>query len=176
MKRDLGYWDPCTLTLEVRSSNFLSISLLCVISKGRRRPPCMPVPIYEHICVKHLISQQINNATWGTWIASSPRSKLPREYRYSISANRELVALGAGNIVSSFIPGSLPAFGSLTRYPLCFSSFAHYSLSTCRTKLNGDVGAKTQMSSLIVAIVVLLVTFFMLPWLYYLPKAILASV
>ncbi len=21
-------------------------------------------PIYEHICVKHLISQQINNATW----------------------------------------------------------------------------------------------------------------
>lgn len=36
-------------------------------------------------------------------------------YQYSISANRELVALGAGNIVSSFIPGSLPAYGSLTR-------------------------------------------------------------
>lgn len=37
-------------------------------------------------------------------------------FGYSISPNRELVALGAGNLVASFVPGTLPAYGSITRY------------------------------------------------------------
>lgn len=36
-------------------------------------------------------------------------------FGYSISPNRELVALGAANIIASFVPGTLPAFGSITR-------------------------------------------------------------
>jgi MFS superfamily sulfate permease-like transporter len=49
------------------------------------------------------------------------------KYEYSISPNRELVALGAGNLIASFVPGTLPAAGSITRYalsfPLSLSSF-----------------------------------------------------
>ena len=37
------------------------------------------------------------------------------KYGHSISPNRELVALGAGNIVASFVPGTLPAGRSITR-------------------------------------------------------------
>lgn len=37
-------------------------------------------------------------------------------FGYSISPNRELVALGAANLMGSFIPGTLPAYGSITRY------------------------------------------------------------
>lgn len=37
-------------------------------------------------------------------------------YGYSVSPNRELVALGASNLVASFVPGTLPAYGSITRY------------------------------------------------------------
>ena len=37
-------------------------------------------------------------------------------FGYSISPNRELVALGAANLAGSFIPGTLPAYGSITRY------------------------------------------------------------
>lgn len=37
-------------------------------------------------------------------------------FGYSVSPNRELVALGAANLVGSFIPGTLPAYGSITRY------------------------------------------------------------
>lgn len=37
-------------------------------------------------------------------------------FGYSISPNRELVALGAANLAASFIPGTLPAYGSITRY------------------------------------------------------------
>ncbi|CCM02968.1 uncharacterized protein FIBRA_05083 [Fibroporia radiculosa] len=80
-------------------------------------------------------------------------------YGYSISPNRELVALGAGNLAASFVPGTLPAFGSITR-----------------SKINGEVGARTQMASIICSGVVLLAVFYILPWLYYLPKCVLGSV
>ena len=42
-------------------------------------------------------------------------------FGYSISPNRELVALGAANLAGSFVPGTLPAFGSITRYCFCYS-------------------------------------------------------
>ncbi|KAH8115181.1 sulfate anion transporter [Phellopilus nigrolimitatus] len=67
-------------------------------------------------------------------------------FGYSISPNRELVALGASNIVGSFIPGLLPAFGSITR-----------------SRINADVGGRSQMASLICSALVLLATFFLLP-------------
>ncbi|KAF9011581.1 sulfate anion transporter [Hymenopellis radicata] len=80
-------------------------------------------------------------------------------FGYSISPNRELVALGASNIVGSFIPGTLPAYGSITR-----------------TRINGDVGGRTQMASLVCSGVILLATFYLLPLLYFLPKCVLASI
>ncbi|KAF9523825.1 sulfate anion transporter [Crepidotus variabilis] len=80
-------------------------------------------------------------------------------FGYSISPNRELVALGAANLVGSFVPGTLPAFGSITR-----------------SRINGDVGARTQMASLVCSAIILLATFFLLPWLYFLPRCVLAAV
>ncbi|ETW75348.1 sulfate transporter [Heterobasidion irregulare TC 32-1] len=80
-------------------------------------------------------------------------------FGYSISPNRELVALGAANLAASFIPGTLPAYGSITR-----------------SRINGDVGGRTQMASLVCSGLVLLATFFLLPWLYYLPKCVLGSI
>ncbi|KAK7057711.1 sulfate anion transporter [Favolaschia claudopus] len=80
-------------------------------------------------------------------------------FGYSVSPNRELVALGTSNIAASLIPGTLPAWGSITR-----------------SRINGDVGARTQMASLVCSAVVLLATFFLLPWLYYLPKCVLSAI
>ncbi|KAF7362409.1 Sulfate anion transporter [Mycena venus] len=80
-------------------------------------------------------------------------------FGYSISPNRELVALGASNLAASIVPGTLPAWGSITR-----------------SRINGDVGARTQMASLVCSAVVLLATFFLLPWLYYLPKCVLSAI
>lgn len=81
-----------------------------------------------------------------------------QRFGYSISPNRELVALGAGNIVSSFFPGLLPAYGSITR-----------------SRINADVGGRSQMASLFCSALVLISTFFFLPTLYYLPRCVLAS-
>ncbi|KAG5646214.1 hypothetical protein DXG03_004040 [Asterophora parasitica] len=80
-------------------------------------------------------------------------------FGYGISPNRELVALGVANLAGSFVPGTLPAYGSITR-----------------SRINGDVGGRTQMASLVCSAIVLLATFFLLPWLYFLPKCVLASI
>ncbi|KAI9511437.1 sulfate anion transporter [Russula earlei] len=80
-------------------------------------------------------------------------------YSYSISPNRELVALGAANLAGAFVPGTLPAYGSITR-----------------SRINGEAGARTQMASIVCAAIVLVATFFLLPWLYYLPKCVLGSI
>jgi len=80
-------------------------------------------------------------------------------FNYLISPNRELVALGAGNIAASFIPGTLPAYGSLIRSRIC-----------------ADSGGRSQMTSLICSLIIAFVTFFLLPWLYHLPRCVLAAV
>ncbi|KAN0130748.1 Sulfate transporter family domain containing protein [Lactarius tabidus] len=80
-------------------------------------------------------------------------------FSYSISPNRELVALGAGNLAGAFVPGTLPAYGSITR-----------------SRINADSGARTQMASIACAVIILIATFFFLPWLYYLPKCVLGSI
>ncbi|KAI5478550.1 sulfate transporter [Pseudohyphozyma bogoriensis] len=80
-------------------------------------------------------------------------------YDYPISPNRELVAIGAANVATSLFSGSLPGYGSITR-----------------SRLAGSTGATTQMTSLLTGAIVLLVTFFLLGFLYTLPKAILAVI
>jgi len=67
--------------------------------------------------------------------------------------------LGVANIAGSFVPGALTAAGSITK-----------------SRISGDVGARTQMASLVCSGFVLLATFFLLPWLYFLPKGVLASI
>jgi MFS superfamily sulfate permease-like transporter len=45
-----------------------------------------------------------------------------------------------------------------------------------RSKINDRAGARTQMAGLITGIIALLAILFLLPYLYYLPKAVLSSV
>ncbi|KAG9247070.1 sulfate transporter family-domain-containing protein [Calycina marina] len=74
-----------------------------------------------------------------------------------LSANRELVALGAANLVGSFF-GALPAFGGYGR-----------------SKVNASTGGKTPMSSIFLSAITLICVSFLLPAFYYLPKAVLSS-
>lgn len=75
-----------------------------------------------------------------------------------LSANRELVALGTVNVVSSLV-GALPSFGGYGR-----------------SKLNILSGGTTQVSSIVVSLVALLSIFFLMDYLYFLPKCVLSSI
>ncbi|ORY73400.1 sulfate transporter family-domain-containing protein [Leucosporidium creatinivorum] len=81
------------------------------------------------------------------------------KFDYPISPNRELVAIGAANLATSLVSGTLPGYGSITR-----------------SRLAGATGATTQMASLLTGTFVLLVTYFLLGFLVALPKAILAVI
>ncbi len=75
-----------------------------------------------------------------------------------IDPNQELIGQGIGNIVGS-LGQSYPTSGSFSR-----------------SAVNIDAGAKTGMSSVITALVVLITLLFLTPMLYHLPSAVLAAV
>ncbi|KAJ2369806.1 hypothetical protein H4S02_000295 [Coemansia sp. RSA 2611] len=85
-----------------------------------------------------------------------------REYagrnHYAVSSNRELVALGVSNAVGSTFR-AYPAFGSLSR-----------------SKLNDRAQAKSQLSGVITALLVIASLLGLLPYLYHLPRGVLAAI
>ncbi len=77
---------------------------------------------------------------------------------HKVIPNQELIALGMSNIVGSFFQ-AYPASGGFSR-----------------TAVNNQANAKTQMASLIAAIVVGFTLLFLTPVFYYLPKAVLGAI
>ncbi|KXG46566.1 sulfate transporter [Penicillium griseofulvum] len=74
-----------------------------------------------------------------------------------MSANREMVALGVANVVGGCF-SSLPAFGGYGR-----------------SKLSSQTGARSPMASVFLSIITFTCVMVLLPYLYYLPKAVLCS-
>ncbi|RMZ79982.1 hypothetical protein DV738_g2950, partial [Chaetothyriales sp. CBS 135597] len=74
-----------------------------------------------------------------------------------LSANRELVALGAANLVGGMFQ-SLPAFGGYGR-----------------SKVNASTGGTTPMSSVLLSFITLICVLFLLPYFYFLPKGVLSA-
>ncbi|KZF23359.1 hypothetical protein L228DRAFT_260198 [Xylona heveae TC161] len=75
----------------------------------------------------------------------------------SMSANRELVALGVANIIGGLFM-ALPAFGGYGR-----------------SKVNAATGGRTPMSSIVLSILSIICVLFIVPYFHYLPKAVLSS-
>ena len=81
-----------------------------------------------------------------------------KHQNYSIQPNQELFALGISKVLGSFFQ-ALPTSGSFTR-----------------SAVNNESGARTNVASLITALLIALTLLFLTPLFYYLPKAILASI
>jgi MFS superfamily sulfate permease-like transporter len=69
----------------------------------------------------------------------------------ALSPNRELIALGAANLVGACFC-ALPSFGGYGR-----------------SKVNKNTGGKTPMSSVFLSLIAILSILFLLPWFAYLP-------
>ncbi|CAI7624789.1 unnamed protein product [Penicillium glandicola] len=74
-----------------------------------------------------------------------------------MSANREMVALGVANVIGGCF-SALPAFGGYGR-----------------SKLSSQTGARSPMTSVFLSIITFTCVLVLLPYLYYLPKAVLCS-
>ncbi|KAI5856727.1 sulfate transporter family-domain-containing protein [Durotheca rogersii] len=74
-----------------------------------------------------------------------------------LSPNRELVALGASNLVGSFFM-AIPSFGGYGR-----------------SKVSRSAGGKSPMTSLLLSLITVICILYLLPWFYYLPKPVLSA-
>jgi len=77
---------------------------------------------------------------------------------YKVKANKELIALGLGNIVGSFFQ-TYPSTGGFSR-----------------TAINNQAGANTPLAAIFSALIVALTLLFLTPLFYYLPKAVLGAI
>jgi sulfate permease, SulP family len=81
-----------------------------------------------------------------------------RRKDYQLNSNKELIGLGLANIAAAFLRG-IPITGSFSR-----------------TAVNDQTGAKTSMSGIVSAVLVIVTLLILTPLFYYLPNAILAAV
>lgn len=88
---------------------------------------------------------------------SVSKSLESKDFTYKVSANQELIALGASNFVGSLFM-SYPVTGGFSR-----------------SAVNYQAGAKTPMANIFSAAIVAFTLLFLTPLFYYLPHAILAA-
>lgn len=132
------------------------IAVLGTIPKGL---PEFIVPSFDKAMMEELSGLALTLALIGFMEAISIAKSIEAKHNsYRVEANKELVALGLGNIIGSFFQ----------TYPAT-AGFA-------RTAVNDEAGAKTPLSSLIAALIIALSLLFLTPALYFLPQTILAGI
>lgn len=119
-------------------------------------PPEFPVRTTQYL--KTSVSTAILISILGFFETIVAGKTLGTQFNYTVSANREMIALGIANLGNSLF-GALPVFASYSR-----------------SKINISSGGRTQMSGLITAGIVVLAIAFLVPLFYYLPKAVLSSI
>lgn len=117
----------------------------------------LPVTWQNLRLLKKCFSTAFICSVLGFFESSTATKALENQLNVDFSLNRELVALGACNIVGSFF-SMLPCFGGYGR-----------------SKIN-SLTAKTQLSGIILSLITLIFYVFFLNIFYYLPECILACI
>ncbi|CDL87859.1 conserved membrane hypothetical protein [Xenorhabdus cabanillasii JM26] len=120
--------------------------------------PIVPMPEFEFGNIRDLVVPSINLAVISFVSFMMTARSFASKNGYQVDADLELRALGIANIASSLSQG-----------------FA-VSAASSRTAVNDALGGKTQMVSIISAIAILLVLFFMTEFLSYIPLSSLGIV
>ncbi|MBF0193530.1 MAG: sulfate permease [Magnetococcales bacterium] len=120
--------------------------------------PTIAMPELDFAMMSQLIFSAIVISLVGFMEAISIAKAMAAKTKDRVDPNQELIGQGLANIIGS-LGQSYPASGSFSR-----------------SAVNLSAGAKTGMSSLFTAAVVLITLLFLTPLLYHLPQAVLAAV
>ncbi len=132
------------------------IMILGEIPKGL---PEFVIPKFDRALIEEISGLALTLGLIGFMEAISIAKSIEAKHNnYRVDANKELIALGFGNMVGSFFQ----------TYPAT-AGFA-------RTAVNDQSGAKTPLSSLIAALIIALSLLFLTPAFFFLPKAVLAAI
>ncbi|KAG0010435.1 hypothetical protein BGZ81_002767 [Podila clonocystis] len=133
------------------------LAILGAMDGGGLQLPSLP-SAPEGVSVRSLFGTSVLISIIGFVESIVITKQYATKHNYSVSPNRELVAMGVSNIFGGLFQ-AIPAFGSLSR-----------------SKINDKAGARTQLAGFITALFVLLAIFFLLPYFFYLPKPVLAGI
>ena len=131
------------------------VSIVGEVPKGF---PVLAWPNIDLSMIGTLLPAALTIALLGFMESLSISKAIAVRENYKINPDRELIALGLANTAGSFLQG-FPVNGSFSR-----------------TAVNYQTGGKTQMSSIITAVLVMVTLLFFTSYFYYLPNAVLASV
>jgi sulfate permease, SulP family len=120
--------------------------------------PALEAPRVDLSMLATLLSAALVISLVGFMEAISIAKSIAARTRQRIDPNRELVGQGLANLA-----------GSLTQ---CFPASGSFS----RTAVNYQAGARSGLSSVVAALLVMLTLLFLTPLLYHLPQAVLAAV
>ena len=120
--------------------------------------PPLSTPDFSLNALKSLAPEAFAIALLGLIEASSIGRSIATKSNQKIDPSQEFIGQGASNIVASF-----------------FSSYAS-SGSFTRTGVNYEAGARTPLSAILAALVLMLIVFLVAPLIAYLPFAAMASV
>lgn len=155
---------PASLIVVVLS--ILSVYFFGFESKGvevlgeiPRGLPSFSIPSFDRGLMEELSGLALTLGLIGFMEAISiGKSIEPKHNNYRIQPNKELIALGFGNMIGSFFQ-TFPATAGFAR-----------------TAVNDQSGAKTPLASLFAAAIIALSLLFLTPAFYFLPKAVLAGI
>ena len=130
-----------------------------VLGEIPRGLPSFSIPSFDRGLMEELSGLALTLGLIGFMEAISiGKSIEPKHNNYRIQPNKELIALGFGNMIGSFFQ-TFPATGGFAR-----------------TAVNDQSGAKTPLASLFAAAIIALSLLFLTPAFYFLPKAVLAGI
>ncbi|CAM9508929.1 unnamed protein product [Chrysoparadoxa australica] len=139
-----------------------NLEVLGVVPAGLPRPTMPTIPMVNGMrmsdIIGPLIIQSLIVAVMTYIITISIGKVMGNKNSFKVDPNQELVAMGTANVVGSMM--------------LCYAA----SGSLSRTSVVDSVGTKTRMHAILSVFIIVLTLLLITPLLYYLPKAILASV
>ena len=149
-----------TLAVYLLSTRGLSldgrdVGIVGEVPRGLPRPS---MPAFDFGVVRALVPAALIVAFVGFIESISVARAVASQEKYKIDSNQELRALGLANAGAAFFSG-FPVAGSFSRTAVQYQS-----------------GGKTQMASIITAVMVVATLLFLTPLFYYLPNAALAAV
>ena len=130
---------------------------VAIVGEIPRGLPAPTLPGFSPELVRALLLPAVLISIIGYVESISVGRTLGTRRQERVNSNQELVGLGAANLASAF-SGAFPVTGGFSR-----------------SVVNFDAGAITQAASIYTAFLIGLVSVFLTPFLYYLPKATLAA-
>jgi SulP family sulfate permease len=129
-----------------------------IVGEVPRGLPRLSMPTFDFEVMRTLVPAALIVAFVGFIESISVAKAIASQEKYKINSNQELRALGLANVGAAFFSG-FPVAGSFSRTAVQYQS-----------------GGRTQMASIITALMVVATLLFLTPLFYYLPNAALAAV